>query len=435
MERQLTTALHGHVLTNIGAWSSDGQWIVYDLRSDPEGATFDGSRIERVHVETGEVQILHQSQNGAKCGVATCSPVDDKVVFIQGPEHPTPEWSYAANRRQGVIVDGTGATNLDARDLTPPFTPGALRGGTHLHVFSGDGQWVRFTYEDHILEGFSRPTADHDINQRNVGVSAPYGRVVVPKNHPRNHDGEYFSVLVTRTVAEPEPGSDEIKKAFEEAWVGTNGYLKAGGERQKRAIAFQGLVVTPRGETLSEAFIVDLPENPTLAAHGPLEGTATRMPHAPRGVAQRRLTFTAERKYPGLQGPRHWLSSSPDGSWIALLMRDDAGIVQLWTVSPQGAPLAQVTRNPWSIASAFSWSPDGKWIAHAMDNSVFVTEMSTGKSIRLTPRVADDLAPRPEACVFSPDGSRVAYVRNVLVGNQRWNQIFVVCHPEVLRRI
>src|SRR5258706_3013339 len=102
---------------------------------------FDGTRIEQVNVHTREVRVLYDSTAGAKCGVATCNPVDDRVVFIHGPENPTPEWSYAANRRRGVIVSafnpGT-AINLDARDLTPPFTPGALRGGTHLHVFSPD---------------------------------------------------------------------------------------------------------------------------------------------------------------------------------------------------------------------------------------------------------------------------------------------------------
>ena len=81
--------------------------------------------------------------------------------------------------------------NLDARDLTPSFTAGALRGGSHVHVFSPDGAAVSFTYE--------------------------------------------------------------------EAWIGTNGYVRADGSRQRRAIAFQGDVVTAKGATISEVFILDLP--------------------------------------------------------------------------------------------------------------------------------------------------------------------------------
>src|SRR4030095_871484 len=123
-------------------------------------------------------------------------------------------------------------------------------------------------------------------------------------------------------------------------------------------LAFQGHVVTANGETIAEAFIVDIPDDVTVAGDKPLEGTTTTRPPPPRGTEQRRLTFTADRKFPGLQGPRHWLRSSPDGDRIALLMRDDAGIAQLWTVSPNGGAPNQVTHNPWSVASAFSWNKD-----------------------------------------------------------------------------
>src|SRR5207249_3688382 len=139
----------------------------------------------------------------------------------------------------------------------------------------------------------------------------------------------------------------------------------------------------------------------------------SRMPSPPKGCVQRRLTFTAQRKFPGLQGPRHWLRSSPDGSRIGFLMKDDAGIVQLWTVPPIGGPPKQITRNAWGIASAFTWSPDGKRVAHVMDNNVCVTAVPSGTTRRLTARTDDANAPRPEACVFSPDGKKLAYVRRV----------------------
>jgi Tol biopolymer transport system component len=150
-------------------------------------------------------------------------------------------------------------------------------------------------------------------------------------------------------------------------------------------------------------------------------------------VAQHRLTFTAGRKFPGIQGPRHWLRSSPDGSRIAFLMRDDAGVAQLWTVSPNGGPEQQLTRNPWGIASAFTWSPDGRWIAHSADGSVCVTDARTGWTHRVTPRTEAAIAPRPEACVFSPDGLKIAYVRRVRQAEGEFNQIFVVTLPDELR--
>ncbi len=427
-ETQITRGPGGRILTNTGVWSPDGEWLVYDTRR----VDFDGDTIEMVNVRTGEVRELYHAKNGAHCGVVTFHPHENRVVFILGPENPSPDWQYGMYHRQGVIVAtdreaaGALAVNLDARDLTPPFTPGALRGGSHVHVWDAAGKWVSFTYEDHLLAQFKEATPEQDINLRNVGVSAPVRAVQVSKDHPRNHDGAYFTVLVTRTTAHPKPGSDEIKKAFEEGWVGTNGYVRGEGTRQRHALAFQGEIVTPTGETIAEVFVADLPDDLTQAGDGPLAGTETRMPFPPKGCVQRRLTSTTERRFPGIQGPRHWLRSSPDGARIAFLMKDDAGIVQLWVVSPNGGPLRQVTRNPWSIASTFTWSPDGRQVAHVMDNSVCVTDVASGKTHRLTPRADDATAPRAEACVFSPDGKRLAYLRPVAESGRLSNQIFVV---------
>jgi hypothetical protein len=433
VEKQVTHGPGGRILTNVGVWSPDSRWIVYDTRSDAAGDVFDGNTIEMVNVATGEVRELYRARAGAHCGVVTFHPRREEVVFILGPENPTPEWSYNAYHRQGVIVDVAPpgvSRNLDARDLTPPFTPGALRGGTHVHIWDAAGDRVSFTHEDHVLAQFREAAATNDINLRNVGVSVPRaGGVTVARDHARNHDGDCFSVLVTRTTANPKPGSDEIKRAFEEGWVGTNGYQRADGGWQKHALAFQGLVVTAQGETLSEVFIADLPEDLTQPGEGPLAGTEVRAPAPPRGVTQRRLTFTAGRKFPGLQGPRHWLRSSPDGSQIAFLMKDEAGVVQLWTVSPQGGAPRQVTHNPFPISSAFTWSPDGRWIAHVMDDCVCVTEAGTGQTHRLTGRTALKFSPRPEACVFSPDGRNIAFVRRVSESGVASNQICVVTLP------
>ena len=435
--RQITTAPHGHVLTNSGVWSPDSRWIVYDVRSTPDGSVFDGTRIERVKVDTGRVEVVYESRVGACCGVVTHSPVDDRLAFILGPERPTPAWSYGAARRQGVVVRTSHpgvAENLDARDLMPPFTAGALRGGTHLHVFSPDGAAVSSTYEDAVLEAAADAGQGGERSLRGVGVSACGRPTTVPPTHPRNHDGSAFTVLVARLTDAPSPGSDEISKALEEAWIGEAGYVCGAGVRQRRAIAFQGHVVTTMGETISEVFVVDLPDDLTklaTAGEGTVAGTATTRPAPPRGVRQRRLTRTAHRRYPGIQGPRHWLRSSPDGTRIALLMRDDAGIVQLFTVNPAGGVPRQVTHDAVGIASAFSWSPDSERLACVIDGSVCLIDAGSGDVTRLTAAARDDMGPRPEACVISPDGRRIAYARRVVaVDGRTWNQIFVVDVPQ-----
>ena len=107
-------------------------------------------------------------------------------------------------------------------------------------------------------------------------------------------------------------------------------------------------------------------------------------------------------------------------------MKDDAGIVQLWAVSPNGGPPRQVTRNPWSVASAFTWSPDGRHVAFVADNSVCFVDVASGETHRVTARSEDAAAPRSEACVFSPDGKRLAYMKPVAEAGRFFNQVFVV---------
>jgi len=446
-ERQITHAPHGHVLTNAAVWSHDSRWIVYDTRPDPHGASFTGTRIERIEVDTGRVETLYESARGACCGVVTASPVDDRVVFILGPERPTPDWEYGPAHRQGVVVRASRpgvAEPLDARDMVPPFTPGALRGGSHVHLFSPDGRMVSFTYEDAVLAApppAGVPSAAREANLRAVGVCACDRPVRVPRSHPRSHDGTAFAVVATRLVDRPRPGGDEICRAFEEAWIGAAGYRRADGTWQRRALAFQGHVAVAAGPdrlaTIAEAFVCDLPDDPAaVAAPGaaPLAGTATRRPAPPAGVTQRRLTFTADRRHPGIQGPRHWLRSSPDGARIAMLMRDDDGVVRLFTACPAGGPVAPLTRGGVGVESAFTWSPDGRLVAHVSGWGVRLVDVAGGESIALAESPPPGVtAPRPEACVFSPDGRRIAVVRGVAAGGAGGpvhNQIFVVDVPD-----
>jgi Tol biopolymer transport system component len=368
-EQQVTHGPGGRILTNINVWSPDSEWLVYDVRSDRDGSVFDGSVIERVRVKTGEVQRLFEAKNGAQVGVVTHHPSENKVVFIHGPENPTPDWSYGISHRQGVMVhtDTLAALPLDARDLTLPGTPGALRGGSHVHVWHPKGDWLSYTYNDAL----------ENSGVREVGVCFPKA-VSVPKTHPRNHDGTHFSLLATKSTPNPKPNTDEIRRAFEEGWVGSS-----------RTLAFLGEL----SDGKVEIFLA--------------EGLETQRP------TQRRLTHT---KTGVALAPRHWVRSSPDGSQLAFLMADDAGIIQLWLVSPSTGALRQLTRNKFPIASAFTWHPDGSRIAAIADGSVVTIDAETGKTRRLTKRTSD--APLALACVFSHDGKQIAFLRHLSGSNQ-----------------
>ncbi|AHF93161.1 biopolymer transporter Tol [Opitutaceae bacterium TAV5] len=464
-EYQVTHSPCDHILTNIAVWSPDGQWIAYDVR--PASGAFTGSRIERVNTISGRVEILYAAPAGSHCGVVTWSPANPdparpRLVFIQGPEPETPDWTYAFSRRRGVILELREspvlpplASPLEALNHAPPFTPGALRGGSHAHTFSGDGQWVSFTCNDNLLASLdalpasARPP-EHDPDQRNIGISIPAtlagpdGLVRVNRNHPRNLDADRFSVIVSHTVAHPRPGSDEINRAIEDAWIGVDGYRRGDGTRQRKAVAFLGQVVAPGGHEHAEVFVLDLPENPaglTRAANPalPLEGTATTRPGLPAGVVQRRITFTDHHLHPGVATtPRHWPRSSPDGEHIAFLMCDDTGIIQFWLASPRGGLPRQLTRIAppdfrEGVSSAFSWSPDGRRLAAVIDGSVCLIDATTGGVTRLAPKRAGADAPLGFACVLSPDGRQIAFQRKIRDPESPENeyaQIFVVGVPE-----
>ncbi|WP_395145883.1 DUF3748 domain-containing protein, partial [Armatimonas sp.] len=367
-EQQVTNGPGGRILTNMNAWSPDSEWLVYDTRSDRDGSVFDGRMIERVRVKTGEVQRLFEAKNAAHVGVVTHHPSDNKIVFIHGPENPTPDWSYGATHRQGVVVNTENLTSfpLDARDLTTPGTLGALRGGSHVHVWHPKGDWLSYTYNDAL----------ENSGVREVGVCFPK-TVSVPKTQPRNHDGTHFSFLATRSTPSPKPGTDEIRRAFEEGWVGSS-----------HTLAFLGETLRADGTPHTEIYLAEGLENQ--------KPTQRRLTHTKNGVAL---------------APRHWVRSSPDGSQLAFLMADDTGIIQLWIVSPSNGALRQLTRNKFPIASAFTWHPNGSRIAAIADGSVVTINAETGKTRRLTKKTS--ATPLALACVFSPDGNWVAFLRHI----------------------
>ena len=417
MSKQLTFAPRNHQLTNVNVWTPDSQWIAFDVR--PSGASFTGQTIERVNVQTGQVDVVYQAPEGAHVGVVTVNPVSpERYVFIHGPENPDESWQYDFHHRRGVVVESGAANNLDAMDISAPFTPGALRGGSHVHVWSPDGTRLSFTYNDHVMHEYD---AAQDL--RNVGVALPYGPVNIAKQHPREYDGSHYCVLVSRTTASPQPGSDEINRACEEGWVGDKGYRKLDGSQQRWALAFIGDTLSASGEKVPELFIVDLPDDETAwrtAGAEPLEGTETTPPAPPACVRQRRLTFTHQRRFPGLVSqPRHWVRSNPDGSKLAFLMKDENGVVQMWLTSPDGGEPQQLTQVETDIQSAFNWHPCGKFLGFVLGNQVVLCDAQSGEIIPLTQPCPDALS--ADAIVFSPDGKSIAWMQDV----SGFRQIFI----------
>ncbi|MBU1823022.1 MAG: DPP IV N-terminal domain-containing protein, partial [Bacteroidetes bacterium] len=173
-------------------------------------------------------------------------------------------------------------------------------------------------------------------------------------------------------------------------------------------------------ETVTEVFVVDLPEDLTASNPGqPLAGTPTTRPNPPAGVEQRRITFSER----GIQGPRHWLRSTPDGKTIGFLAQDAAGHTQLFGVSPNGGATRQLTHQAFSIQTPFNFSPDGHFVAYAADNSIFITDLRTGHPRRLTPRTTDENAPI-NGVIWSNKGDSLVYNRYVSTPEGRYIQVF-----------
>ncbi len=81
--KQVTFAPRNHQLTNTRTWTPDSQWLVFDVR--PSGASFTGETIERVNVNSGTVETVYHATQGARVGVVTVHPTQERYVFIHGP--------------------------------------------------------------------------------------------------------------------------------------------------------------------------------------------------------------------------------------------------------------------------------------------------------------------------------------------------------------
>lgn len=427
-EVQLTSGLYGHMLNSAQVFSPDDEWVVYDIRNDQThiGRT---CCIEKVNVRTGEVVRLYsapeQSLHGPGVGAASYHPREPKIIFIHGLLNCNEDQPYGFTRRFGALLDETApakVTHAEARTIREPLVAGALRGGTHAHSWSADGKWISFTYNDALMEKLEQ-TSGVVKDLRTIGVMAPSTRVTIPQEDAENFSGEYFSIVAATVTENPQPGSDQIEKALDECWIGTNGYLRKDGTVQRRAIAFQGQIRDKNDSSITEIFISDIPDDITQSNDGnPVAGTLSTRPRVPRGLNQRRITFTSGRKFPGVQGPRFWLRSSPDGALLYFLAKDDEGVVQIYEVPSTGGDLRQVTRLKHPVQAQFNVSPNGQSIALIADNSIWVTDIPSGELLRLTPRTPDDNAP-VFAVIWNHQGNSLVFNRYVKTANQKFLQI------------
>lgn len=412
-ERQLTSSPKGHCLHNTQVFCDDDTLIVYDTRNDDTQIQTTGS-IEIVDVQTGEeilvYQVPNQSEYGPGAGAASFSPTHKSIMFLRGLLNCNQQQPYAFNRRSGVKVDLSRlnqAESLDARNITEPLVPGALRGGTHAHQWSGDGNWMSYTYNDYLLDELSLQQPYKKFN-RSVGIMIPGHPVTIAQsNDAENFSGSMFAMLISEIKADAKSNTDEIFAAVDECWIGANGYQKADGQWQRKAIAFQGCLYDEQEKEKREVYIVDLPEQFSDEELQQTLGSATSPPLVPESVKQRRLTYTQH----GVCGPRHWLRSNNDGTLITFLSYDDNNVVQVFSVSPLGGQPYQISKLKDGVNGPFNISPDGKYVSCLSGNNVWLIDIKTGQAEQATFHNDDDKA--VGSVIWSNSGSLLAYNRYI----------------------
>ncbi len=422
----LTSSQNGHCLNIANAYSADGNWIVYDTRNFDSDIAKTGS-IEMVHVKTGEIEVLYKTQNqsefGPGVGAVSFSPVANKIIFIQGIRNANALKPYGFTRRTGVAIDVKKPFEpiyMDARDVEAPFTIGALRGGTHAHQWSRDGSMISFTYNDYVIEQAAK--TNHEIKDlRTVGLMFPQKVEINNISNLENNNGEMFSVLITKVTEKPNNETDEINKAFDECWIGKDGYTDSNGIKHTKAIAFQGNVIDENGKEKTEIFVVNIPQKIDLENSNNLEGTSTTRPAVPNGIKQKRISHLKH----GVTGPRHWLRSTPNGELILFLTKDDKQFINVFGISPNGGEATQISDHEANVQSGLSISPNGQFVAYIVQNCIVITDIYTHQSKNILGPFSD--FDTPIGCIqWNPSGTQIAFNAYVKNNDKKYLQIFTL---------
>ncbi|XZE17654.1 DUF3748 domain-containing protein [Pirellulaceae bacterium SH449] len=378
----ITNAERGHTLNRRQVLSPDRFWAVFDTRNDDAqiGTT---RSIERVHLTSALVEVLYQVAEGTVygpgVGAAAYHPQDDKVIFIHGLHNCSSKLPYGVARRFGAIWDSKvtpaeyriGQSERADDRLAPLNVPlGVLSGGSHAHSWSPNGSRISFTYDDAL-----RPTMPRTVGfmTNSASVNQMVAEMFATSTQSRNQDAESFAGAYSSfLLLEPDPNLG-IRKALEECWVGNH------------SIAFLGMVESKRGEEILEIFVADLPSDEEIVDSLRTMDHRQGWPLLP-GINLRRLTYLESRVFPGVQGPRHWLTASPTGESIYFLLRDPQGVVQVAQVGVESGDVRVLTELECGVEGQISVDRTGDQLAFVSDGLVCTLSLRTGQVARWVER-------------------------------------------------
>ncbi|XZE42953.1 DUF3748 domain-containing protein [Pirellulaceae bacterium SH467] len=364
--RLLTHRPAGHTLNRRQVLSLDRQWAIFDGRNDdPQIASTQS--ISRIHLPTGSIETLYetetQSEFGPGVGAAAYHPRENQAVFIHGVRNCNPERPYGIARRFGAIWNHASSriVPLEQRVVRRHPRLGELSGGTHAHSWSPDGRRVSFTYNDALT-----PDMPRTVGFSSLRLAPPPWDASSIEAEAENFPGQCASLLVCRP-----PTRHGILQALEECWVGND------------RIAFLGTVLrSPRSEErIQEIFLAQLPSDTEL---GKLLKESNQSESAKQDfhsqwesmVQITRLTQLDHRKFPGIQGPRHWLVADLPRGRIFSLWRDDRGMPQIIEVDLESGASTPLTDLEFGVSESFSYDPLTEQVAMVSNGSIHVFRRS-----------------------------------------------------------
>ncbi len=391
--RQWTGQPYGHFLNHRQIFSPDGKRAFYDTRNaDPDIMVT--SRIESIDLESGQTRVEYAvpsaSGYGPGVGAVVVHPQRSHLLFIHGLWNCTADNPYSATRRFGALIDGTDVpidhltdhsrerkpVPFEGRWIAEGCPRGCLRGGTHAHSWSRDGQWASFTYNDHVMELRHRQRlGPPDLRTVGVVMFRDSELQIERLNHPaepgrdiENFLGVGWACIVAKVVENPKWGSDEIESAREECWV---------EGRPWRTLAFVGRVRNLDGQAIDEVFVAEWKGNAStidrfnlrinLRELAPVDASGRLMP--PPECEVRRVTYSQHRRFPGVSGPRNWLVASPDGRWVYFPMSDNQGIVQIARVDLDSGRIEPISELRTSIGNQIAIDSSGEWLTAICDGT------------------------------------------------------------------
>lgn len=368
ISQQLTSDRNGHTLHQAQVFPNQGSVLVFDNRNE-DTTLGQSSFIGLLNIHTKEQKILYKvidaQPYGPGVGAASFHPNGLEVIFIHGLKNANEALPYAMTRRSGVGVDLSHpqqSYHMDARCVIPPFVPGALRGGSHAHTWSPSGKIISFTYNDQVLEQQASKDTHADMDVRVVGLMFSKEVVVPQADQLESFSGNKYAVIVSEVHTPPIWGSDQIEKAFDECWMGSD-----------RKLVFQGHIRDEQGRVKTELFLVELPENLDLLIENDVKMDPTKRLQIPKLIHQKRISFTPN----GLSAKRHWLRTSPNGDTVYFLMEDYSGITQIYGLEVNSRKYTPLTTSINEVQSQFNLNREGKEMVFFRNNCLCTMNLET----------------------------------------------------------